>query len=74
MVDYSVSRTADGEIFVEDESGFTASFVNDMWVNKILFDMYDMRDRLLLVDPEEAARLYEAAKKAVAAADCATAA
>jgi hypothetical protein len=74
MMDYSVSRTADGEIFVEDESGFTASFVNGTWVNKILFDMYDMRDRLLLVDPQEAARLYEAAKKAVTAVSCAKAA
>jgi hypothetical protein len=80
MVDYSVSRTADGEIFVDDDNGFVASYIivnpqtkEKKWFPKIMFDVYDMRDRLLTVEPEEAAHLYEVAKEAIATS-CAPAA
>lgn len=64
---YRVSKSVDGRVLVMEDSGFAASFVDGKWVDKILFDAYELRDELKKVrDPEEAEKFWQEAHAAIA--------
>jgi hypothetical protein len=56
-----VSKSKYGEILVQ-EKGFVASYINNKWYNKLMFDAYEMAEDLIVVrDEEEAKKILEEA-------------
>ncbi len=65
-MNYRVSKAENGDILVQERSGFAASRINGTWVAKIMFDAYQMRDELsVLQDKQEAERLRNEAHEAL---------
>jgi len=61
-----VSKTNTGEILVEAEDGFAASFKDGSWRLGTHFDADDqMENHTLIRDPAEIKKLYEQARKAL---------
>ena len=56
-----VSKDQYGDVLVETEDGYVASRINGIWINKIMFDMYSLRDELIICSGDEAQELYNAA-------------
>ncbi len=43
-IDIDVSIAKDGRILILTEDGFAASYKNGVWIDKMLFDIYEQRN------------------------------
>lgn len=58
-MDWCVSQDRYGNVFVDFEDGTAASRINGIWINKIMFDMYQMRDELIIQEGPAAKALLK---------------
>lgn len=62
-MDYCVSQDKSGDVLVDFEDGTVASRINGIWINQIMFDVYQVRDELIIQEGPEAEVLFQDAVK-----------